>query len=158
MGTLMRFREKAANVKYLLHPTWILPVGERGYGMLDYSQGLGLSNLVARLNIKMVESLTGFSNIFFLNTEPWIRNAGPRSAPAKMWFSSKVPYSNTVFKEAVSDIAAAIAGLEGKSAKIVIVDLDNTLWGGIVGRQAGRVSGLVGMIMLGKPLFNFKDD
>ena len=128
----------SVNVKYLFHSSWVVPVGERGYGMLDYSEGLGLANLTAKLNLRISERLKDMSNVFILNTENWLRTAGPRSAPAKMWFASKVPYNNVVFREAAQDVGAALQGLAGKAKKLVIVDLDNTLWGGIVGESGWR--------------------
>lgn len=131
-------RSRSASVKYLFHPSWVLPIGERGYGMLDYSEGLGLSNLLARLNLRMSERLNDLANVFILNTENWMRAAGSRPAPAKMWFASKVPYSNAVFQEAAREIEAALQGLAGKAKKLVIVDLDNTLWGGVVGETGWR--------------------
>lgn len=122
-------RNKASSVKYLFLASWTMPVGERGYGMLDYTNGLGIASLISRLNVRMSERLADCSNVFMLNCESWIRSAGPRAASAKMWFASKVPYSNTVFQEAANDLAAALQGLAGKARKLIIVDLDNTLWG-----------------------------
>ena len=45
----------------------------------------------------------------------------------------KIPFSNEVFKEAAKDIKAAIRGINGFARKLIVVDLDDTLWGGIVG-------------------------
>jgi FkbH-like protein len=38
-----------------------------------------------------------------------------------------------VYKEAVKDMKAALTGIQGHSKKIIILDLDNILWGGVVG-------------------------
>ncbi len=126
-------RVKASRVKYLLHPSWIVPPGERGYGMLDYTKGLGLSHLVARLNLSICDRLANLSNVHILNAEHWIRAGGIGSAPEKMWFASKVRYSNAVYQSAAKDIEAALQGLAGKARKLLLLDLDNTLWGGVVG-------------------------
>lgn len=149
-------RSRAVNVKYLFHPSWVLPIGERGYGILDYSQGLGLSNLLARLNLRLSERFSDLNNLFMLNTENWMRAAGSRPAPAKMWFASKVPYNNAVFQEAAKDITAALKGLAGKAKKLVIVDLDNTLWGGVVGESGWRGIRLGGHDYVGEAFVYFQ--
>jgi FkbH-like protein len=46
---------------------------------------------------------------------------------------AKAAFSNDVFKEAVLDIKAALMAVRGATRKLVIVDLDDTLWGGVVG-------------------------
>ena len=149
-------RSGSVNVKYLFHPSWVLPIRERGYGILDYSHGLGLSNLMARMNLRLSERLRDLANVFMLNTENWIRAAGSRPAPAKMWFASKVPYNNAVFQEAAKEIAAALDGLAGKAKKLVIVDLDNTLWGGIVGESGWRGIRLGGHDYVGEAFVYFQ--
>jgi len=45
----------------------------------------------------------------------------------------KIPFGNEVFKAAARDIKAALRGMLGYARKLIIVDLDETLWGGIVG-------------------------
>src|SRR5262249_22447003 len=53
----------------------------------------------------------------------------------RLWYLGKIPYANEVFKEAARDVKSALRGLAGKARKLVIVDLDETLWGGIVGED-----------------------
>ena len=43
--------------RFLLVPTWILPPYQRGYGLLDWRSGLGFSQLLARLNLRLAEAL-----------------------------------------------------------------------------------------------------
>ena len=147
---------RAANCRYLMHPSWILPAGHRGYGMLDYQQGLGLSHLLARLNLHLADRLSALPTVFMLNTENWIRPAGPRFAVAKMWYASKVPYSNAVFMNAAEDIDAALAGLAGKARKLVVLDLDNTLWGGIIGETGWEGVRLGGHDHVGEAFVDFQ--
>ena len=46
---------------------------------------------------------------------------------------SKTVYTVEFFKVAVQEIKAALGALGGRSRKLLILDLDDTLWGGIVG-------------------------
>jgi FkbH-like protein len=58
---------------------------------------------------------------------------GERAFNPKQWYMGKVPFGNDVFKEAILDLKAGLSALAGLSRKLLVVDLDNTLWGGIVG-------------------------
>ena len=50
-----------------------------------------------------------------------------------MWFFAKCPYKNQVLKSAIFDLKKGIESLSGNSRKVLITDLDDTLWGGTVG-------------------------
>ena len=49
------------------------------------------------------------------------------------WAAFKQPFSGNALKSHAASLAAIIAGTLGKSKKLLICDLDNTLWGGIIG-------------------------
>src|SRR5262249_36325642 len=53
----------------------------------------------------------------------------------------KQPFAMSVLPELADRIASAAAGALGKSRKVLALDLDNTLWGGVVGDVG--VQGLV---------------
>ncbi|MFA6316397.1 MAG: HAD-IIIC family phosphatase [Elusimicrobiota bacterium] len=112
--------------------SWVLPPGERGYGPLDWRLGLGLAGLVAQMNLRLAERLARAGNILILDASRWMA-AGARADAPKMWFTTKVPYSHAVLQGAASDVTAALAADAGLSRRIIILDLDNTLWGGVVG-------------------------
>ncbi len=73
-----------------------------------------------------------------------------------MWYLTKVPYGNNVFKEAVTDIKAALTGISGLSKKLIIVDLDDTLWGGILGEVGFENLVLGGHDHLGEAFIDFQ--
>ena len=68
-----------------------------------------------------------------LHAQRWIEAAGSGAQDPKYWYMGKIPFSPAVFQHAAADVRAALAGLRGHARKLVIVDLDDTLWGGIVG-------------------------
>jgi FkbH-like protein len=54
---------------------------------------------------------------------------------AKMWYLGKIPFSAAAQK-AIADFVAALADrVEAIPCKALLLDLDNTLWGGIVGEE-----------------------
>ncbi len=123
----------AQRVRFVLVIAWMSPADHRGYGMLDWRPGLGIRNLLARMNLALAERLAAHGTAFILDPSPWLQAAGPGAISRKMWFAGKVPYGNGVFQEAVPDLKAAMAGALGSARKLVVLDLDDTLWGGVVG-------------------------
>jgi FkbH-like protein len=124
--------QAAGRCRYFLMASWILPPSRRGYGLLDWKQGLGLTNLMARMNLRLAERISAQSNAYLLDSARWLAVTTQPSA-AKMWFATKVPYPAPVFDAAAADIAAALQSLAGKSRRLLLLDLDNTMWGGVIG-------------------------
>ena len=68
-----------------------------------------------------------------LDTDRWLRTAGKWAYSPKGWYLAKNPFGNEVFSQAAKDIKAALRALAGKTKKLLVLDLDETLWGGILG-------------------------
>jgi len=49
------------------------------------------------------------------------------------WKMAKLPFSNTFLPLYAEHVARILAALRGKSRRCLVLDLDNTLWGGVVG-------------------------
>ncbi len=49
------------------------------------------------------------------------------------YHAAKIPFSVDVCPLAADSIAAVLAAMKGKAARGLILDLDNTLWGGVIG-------------------------
>jgi len=120
-------------VDFAFLPTWVFPSYHRGFGMLDMKNGIGIANILMRMNLRLSENLDGASNIYLLNTQKWIEIAGKNAFNPKLWYMGKIAFGNEVFNEAARDIKSALDGIRGNAKKLIIFDLDNTLWGGIVG-------------------------
>lgn len=123
----------AQSVELLFVPTWILPRSFVGHGMLEMQEGLGLTNLLMRMNLRLAEQLANVKNLYLLDAGRWFAADDTRCFDPKMWYLAKIPFGNPVFKAAAEAVVSAWTGLYGGSRKLIVVDLDNTLWGGIVG-------------------------
>ncbi len=127
-------KKAAEKVKALFLPSWVISSYRRGLGMIELKNELGVAQVLMRANLRLIENLKDVSNIFILNTQRWIELAGARNAHnPKLWYMGKIGFGSEVFKEAASDIRSAINGICGNARKLIVVDLDDTLWGGIVG-------------------------
>lgn len=151
--SLIRF---ASITRYLFVPTWTMPCWNRGYGMLDFRGDLGLRHLLSRMNLGLADALAGEPTAFVLDAERWLAAAGPRAASLKQWYAAKTPFAPAVFEQAAADIAAALAGLEGAARRLIILDLDDVLWGGIVGEVGWEGVTLGGHDVAGEAFVDFQ--
>lgn len=119
-------------IRFIFVPTWTLPY-MRGFGMLDMKKDIGMANTLMQMNLRLSEKFDHSSNIYLLDAQKWIITAGKYAFNPRLWYRGKIAFGNDVYKEAVKDIKSALSGIKGHSKKIIILDLDDTLWGGIVG-------------------------
>jgi len=53
----------------------------------------------------------------------------------RMWYIGKIPYTKTFFDKLSTKIVGLILSMKGLTARLLVLDLDNTLWGGVVGED-----------------------
>ena len=146
----------STRVKYAFVPSWVLPSYLSVFGVLDMKTDVGLTNTMMRMNLRLAENLERASNIHVLNAHKWVEKAGIHAFSPKLWYLGKIVFGNEVFKEAVRDIKAALGGMLGYARKLIIVDLDDTLWGGIVGDVGWENLVLGGHHHLGEAYVDFQ--
>lgn len=75
-------------------------------------------------------------NTILIDTELIISKLGHfKSKDLRKFYTSKSLYSNEFFISYVQEILAIFLAVKGKNKKVLVVDCDNTLWGGIVGED-----------------------
>ncbi len=146
----------AQRLEAVFVPTWVQPVGSRNFGVLGFSSEQGISLKLLQMNVRLAERLADVSNVFVLDAEQWIRSLGPNATNPKFWLMAKQAFAPEVLRMAAADIKAAICGILGLSKKLVIVDLDDTLWGGILGEVGWQGVSLGGHDPFGESFVQFQ--
>jgi FkbH-like protein len=123
--------KSTASVPTVILPTWTTHI--HGLGPLEMQNRLGVANTLMRMNLRVADRLEAGSRIILVDAEPWARAAGANAFSPRLWYRSKTPFRNEVFDAASKDVAAVLAASRGLARKIIVLDLDNTLWGGEVG-------------------------
>lgn len=96
----------------------------------------GLSNLVRRMNLVLAEHAARTDSLYVLDFDGIIADIGRVGAyDLKMRHIARNPYSFAVYSEVSRRIVDLMAAIRGKRAKCIVLDLDNTLWRGIVGED-----------------------
>lgn len=137
--------------------SWMLPPDQHKINILqDMKTRHGLSYCLMRMNTRLIENVSGFRSVHVLNAGAWAQHVGRNAFNYKLWYMSKVPFDPLVFKEAAQDIKAALRGIRGLTRKLILLDLDDTLWGGIVGEDGWENLCLGGHDPLGEAFVDFQ--
>lgn len=110
------------------YPFWRL------LGNADASFVSGRVNFITRLNLKFAEYAQSHSN-FYINDINWLSadyGLEAWSAPY-YWHMYKYALALPAIPRLGESVANIIKSIYGKNKKALALDLDNTLWGGIVG-------------------------
>jgi FkbH-like protein len=144
------------DVRTVLVPSWVIPQGDRGLGMLGMRHNVGPANMLMHMNVRLTERLSTCDNVHVLDAQRWMQIAGRQAYDPRLWFLGKIPFGNQVFKEAASDIKAALRAVCGESRKLVVLDLDDTLWGGVLGDEGWQKLRLGGHDAIGEAFVEFQ--
>jgi FkbH-like protein len=150
-------KEALEGLGTVLVMSWVMPAFSRGYEMLDLKDGLGLKSALMKMNLRLAQQLGAEPGFFILDCDSLVQAAGPRAYTPKSWYMGKLAYGNEVFKAATRQIKSAFRGLGGKAKKLVVVDLDDTLWGGIVGDIGWKAVNLGGHDPVGEAFADFQE-
>src|SRR6185295_7993878 len=117
---------KTAGARFAFVATWTMPPHVRGLGMLDMRKG-GIARALVAMNLRLAEKIESSSTTFALDASRWMASEAPYNA--RLWYMGKVGWSPSVFSAAVRDLRAALRGVRGHARKLLVLDLDDTLWG-----------------------------
>ena len=153
VDTFAALLSKVAAARFTFVATWTMPPHVRGLGMLDMRQG-GIARALAAMNLRIAEKLESSATTFLLDASRWMASETPYNA--RLWYMGKVGFSRAVFEAATHDLRAALRGVRGHARKLLVLDLDDTLWGGIVGDQGWQNLRLGGHDPVGEALVDFQ--
>ena len=141
----------------VLVPNWILKYQNEGNLTLSYSKYSGLEYNLSTMNQYLYEKLGKEKKIYVLNSSKWLINCGaPKAYNSKLWYLMKNPFSSDFLKEAIYDLENLYTSIRGQNKKLLILDLDDTLWGGIVGDIGWKNLRLGGHDHLGEAFQDFQ--
>ncbi len=122
-----------ANIKTVCILQTIAPPPDRLFGSFDRALPGTTFNVIERLNLSLAESIFGSEDIL-LDVAGLAETVGLADwhSPSE-WNLAKLPFSNRFLALYADHVARLIAALRGKSRRVLVLDLDNTVWGGVIG-------------------------
>ena len=109
-----------------------------------------------KLNFNLMELSSNTKNAFIVDLSTIQNFYGRENVyDDKLYYIAKMPLSTNILPEVAKQVVDVIKTLHGKLKKCVILDLDNTLWGGVIGDD-GLKSIQIGELGLGHAFSEFQ--
>jgi FkbH-like protein len=109
------------------------PPPETLFGSLDRSLPGTMRSLLDGVNRELAEFVLGSGDVL-LDVAGLAETVGLADwHNPQLWNLAKFSFSDELIPLYADHVARTIAALRGKSGKVLILDLDNTVWGGVIG-------------------------
>ena len=105
------------------------------YGIADSNLN-GQCDAVDALNQNLRKCLGQFSTAYYVNANLHLSKLGVNQYyDLRYWHLAKSPYTQVALKDISNELTKFIRSSSGKQSKCIVLDCDNTLWGGILGED-----------------------
>lgn len=103
-------------------------------GLADKKRQLGEYEFYLELNLAVLRLFKEEARVQLFDLDKLLSSVGKRSARDKrLYYLAKMPWSEQVLPALADELVKHLEAANNIIKKCVVVDLDNTLWGGIVG-------------------------
>ncbi|MGI4878245.1 MAG: HAD-IIIC family phosphatase [Janthinobacterium lividum] len=111
----------------------VVPPVEPLFGSFDAVEPGSVEAMIGALNRRLVEwaAAKGIYLVDLARTAAWVGLA--QWNDAAQWHSAKLPFNPDMAPLYADMVARTIAAIRGTTRKCLVLDLDNTLWGGVIG-------------------------
>ena len=105
-------------------------------GLIDTHHPAGLAHAVQTINSRLAEIARNHAQVVLIDANRALAGLPARGwVDPKLWYYGRLPFSLTATRHLASAFAGAYRALKKGTAKVLALDLDNTLWGGIYGED-----------------------
>ena len=105
-------------------------------GVLDAQSEGGQAETIRRLNRQLVALSREHHGVFVVDYDGLVaRHGRDRWHDEGKWLSARMPVAAPHLPKLAEEYLRTLLPLAGRLAKALVVDLDNTLWGGVVGED-----------------------
>jgi len=132
-GWIRTFRQKSS-AHLILHnlETPAFPLA----GVFDAQSAGGQSAAILEINRSLATLASEQTGVYVLDYDGLVARYGRASwHDERKWLTVRLPISASHLNHMVREWMRFLHPLTGKIAKVLVVDLDNTLWGGVIGED-----------------------
>jgi FkbH-like protein len=105
-------------------------------GVLDAIQENGQSAAIQQINLELKRTARQHRNVYVLDYDGLVSRHGRlRWHDERKWLIARMPVAADHLIFLAREWMRFLVPLSGKTAKVLVTDLDNTLWGGIIGED-----------------------
>jgi FkbH-like protein len=88
----------------------------------------------AALNDRLIALAKRVANLVLIDLEAIFRRYGEANlVSSTFWYAGRIRYTRQMFRVLAATVQQALDAYANRARKVLVLDLDNTLWGGIVG-------------------------
>lgn len=104
-------------------------------GLHDSQRKDGQCEWVKAFNSELIKTLSVYHDVYVFDLNKCVYDFGRAAAyDDKMWYLARAPYSQSFLKYQAKKLAAYMVSSTDRK-KCLVLDLDNTLWGGVLGEE-----------------------
>jgi FkbH-like protein len=105
-------------------------------GLLDRQQQAGQTDAILKLNAEIQRLAREHTGIFVLDYDGLMARYGrERWHDERRWLTMRMPIAADALNSLAQEYVRFLLPLKGRICKALVVDLDNTLWGGVLGEE-----------------------
>jgi len=93
------------------------------------------ARLVAEMNSVLETALEGVGQITVIDMAQQAALSKARVTDDRLWHLGRFPFTEPFAQQLARHVTGLVLAAMGKTARVVIVDLDNTMWGGVLGED-----------------------
>jgi len=129
-----------------------------GLGLLECNSSHSLKEVVQTYNRGIEQLARDNTRFYIVDCESLVARLGYDNwRDERMWYLAGMPLSSNAMSELAKYYASYLKALQGNTKKCLVLDLDNTLWGGIIGEDG--MNGIVlGQVGIGKAYYDFQNE
>ncbi|MFW9808213.1 MAG: HAD-IIIC family phosphatase [Candidatus Thorarchaeota archaeon] len=134
VGSIAQILETNTSAVILVN-NFIVPVFSP-LGIVDNKQKIGLKRFFKDANLELSEMFSESSRVFVVDLDSAAADFGKsRITNWNTWYRGSVPFSEEFSPTLADTYLRYIRAFKAKTKKCIVLDLDNTLWGGIIGED-----------------------
>lgn len=108
----------------------------RRAGIADLQDGGGEAAFVMRLNLELMSRFAGNPRVHLFDTDGVLARYGKiRAFSPTMYNLARMPWHEGVLPHLADELLRYLYAHLGRTKKCLVLDLDNTLWGGVLGED-----------------------
>jgi FkbH-like protein len=133
-GELVRAFRARSRAHLIIHALEEPPVP--GQGILDGQAEGGQREAIRRVNEELRRTASAHGGVYVLDYDALVaRHGRDRWHDERKWLVARMPLAAGSMGHLIAEWMRFLHPLAGKIAKALAVDLDNTLWGGVIGED-----------------------
>jgi FkbH-like protein len=107
-----------------------------GLGIADTAEIYGETAFYFELNLELLRRMRGYNRVQILDLQRIASRIGhERAFDARLLHISKTDWTEAMMAAVGQEIARHVVAAKGSAKKCLALDIDNTLWGGVVGEE-----------------------